>query len=358
MPPLNATDGIDDSSFHNEDHRQQVNNRSTSELKSELCRTQVRCEELEHDRNYSAAKATELQGVLNSYKTNDVQQALMFKSMQVAEVSMEVDRLHVQLKKLAGENERIQKERDADRTKMLELSNVVRSLQYASYDSDEEDEVEEEILTPEKALDMTLKNLKVHVECLEEERQRLSLKCKSQSGAIASLNKDNELKEVKINMLEELFRSMNEERNGSGEDKNQRPTPRQPVVPLKKTKSEPRLIVEMQAAVCRRSGFGRLLSVPVLSAPKRAASEDEKVDPTKARRMEVAVNKLEASYTGPIRNGLPHGTGTFRFKSGDTYLGEVVAGEMHGKGTLYHRQRELGCSRGVFEHNVFVGAGL
>jgi hypothetical protein len=55
-----------------------------------------------------------------------------------------------------------------------------------------------------------------------------------------------------------------------------------------------------------------------------------------------------------LRNDIPHGTGTIRFNGGDTYLGEVVAGEMHGKGTLYHRNRKM--SRGTFEHNVFLGA--
>ena len=70
--------------------------------------------------------------------------------------------------------------------------------------------------------------------------------------------------------------------------------------------------------------------------------------------MDVVVGDLSAVYTGTLKEGLPHGTGTFRFKNGDTYLGEVLAGKMHGKGTLYHRAKELGILRGVFEDNEFI----
>ena len=76
--------------------------------------------------------------------------------------------------------------------------------------------------------------------------------------------------------------------------------------------------------------------------------------PSKTGRMDVVVGDLSAVYTGSLKEGLPHGTGTFRFKNGDTYLGEVVDGKMHGKGTLYRRAKELGISRGVFEDNEFI----
>jgi hypothetical protein len=53
---------------------------------------------------------------------------------------------------------------------------------------------------------------------------------------------------------------------------------------------------------------------------------------------------------GPMgKNGLPNGTGTIRFKNGNTYLGEVKDGEMYGKGTLYQ-----GCSNMRRGNNVFA----
>ena len=51
--------------------------------------------------------------------------------------------------------------------------------------------------------------------------------------------------------------------------------------------------------------------------------------------------------------GLPHGTGTLRFDNGDTYLGEMKYGDMHGNGTMYSRQK--GTKRGIFKHNKYVG---
>jgi hypothetical protein len=45
------------------------------------------------------------------------------------------------------------------------------------------------------------------------------------------------------------------------------------------------------------------------------------------------INNKKASYTGPLRENLPNGTGVVRFESRETYFGEVVNGEMHGHGT-------------------------
>jgi hypothetical protein len=46
----------------------------------------------------------------------------------------------------------------------------------------------------EKALDMTLKNIKFQIEFLEDERQKMALKCISQASTIETLKKDSELK--------------------------------------------------------------------------------------------------------------------------------------------------------------------
>ena len=318
-------------------------------LRSELCQMQVRCEELEQDRKYNVVRANELQEIVKAYQADEVQDILMKKSMQVAEISMEVDRLHGQIRKLIEENEQIKRERDADRLKMVNLSNVVRSIQNASAESDDEseddveDEDEDEVLTPEKALDMTLKNMKYQIETLEDERQKLSIICKGQVKTISSLKKDNELMEVRVEMLEELLRMHHLDRTSTPLPPPEHNEPSRPQ--LSKTSSVPHLGPQR-----RMKGMERMNSVPKNIVSNRKKQEES----GKTRRMEVTVAGCEATYTGPLLNGSPHGVGTLRFKNGDTYLGEMVAGEMHGKGTLYHREREQGILRGMFEHNVFT----
>jgi hypothetical protein len=77
--------------------------------------------------------------------------------------------------------------------------------------------------------------------------------------------------------------------------------------------------------------------------------------PTRARRMKVSMNGLDGAYTGPLSSsGLPNGTGTIRFKNGDTYLGDLRDGKLHGKGAMYFGAKDKTTIRGKFENNVLV----
>jgi hypothetical protein len=296
-----------------------------AKLRSELGHILVRYEELEQDRNYNAMKANELQNVLNAFKMGEIHEVLLTKSLQLAQVLTEVDCLCVQLKK-------IQKERDEGKSKQLALSVVVRSLQSVTTSDSEDDEDEDGdqvILTAEKALDMTLKNMKLQVEYHEDENQKLAQRCKLHERTIESLTKENDLNAVKVEMLEEILRALNEEHHSKPASETASPAiPKETVkVLLEKTPSN--------------------WSVPALKFTTKMNTLND--DPSVNGRLE------EASYTGPISDGIPNGTGIVRFKNGDTYLGEIVNGEMHGKGTLYyHQSRELGMQRGQFEHNVFM----
>jgi len=72
----------------------------------------------------------------------------------------------------------------------------------------------------------------------------------------------------------------------------------------------------------------------------------------KARRMPVEINGMEGSYTGPTNEGgLPHGTGTIRFRNGDTYLGALDNGKMHGRGAIYFANKRKPTFRGDFVAN-------
>merc|ERR1712176_266608 len=118
-------------------------------------------------------------------------------------------------------------ERDNAKKETLELSVVVRSLQNVTTismdnkksdsdsddeDDDDDDESEEVVLTPETALDLTLSNLKEHIEMLEDGLQTSSNLNSTQKKEIAALEMDNLLQKTKIGLLEEPFRELNAHR--------------------------------------------------------------------------------------------------------------------------------------------------
>jgi hypothetical protein len=368
MSPLNTGNHdiefffrVDNKHEERDDVRPSTTSSRKADNRNELCRLQVRCEDLEQDRNYHAVKANELQEI------DDIIQEtlLMKKSMQIAEASMDVDRLHLHIRKLEANINGMKTERETERVNMIHLSGTVRSLQ-SCQESDEEEEEEEEdeaLLTPEKALDMTVKNLKFQIEFLEDERQKMTLKCMSQANTIETLKKDNELKEVRTRIFEELFRSLNNAERRSCQQA-QETTAVVAKPSLEKTKSKSSLAStrnNMIISFCRRNRLLKKMNLvhSVLTTSEKAevlsSLKDTNIDPNNAWRVEIKIGDLEGQYNGPLRYSLPHGTGTIRFRNGDTYLGELVDGEMHGKGSLYHRSKDSGTSRGYFEHNVFVG---
>ena len=89
---------------------------------------------------------------------------------------------------------------------------------------------------------------------------------------------------------------------------------------------------------------------PYSTSNNRAARHDD--SPNMIRRLAVNINGLEGSYTGPLGpNGLPNGTGTIRFKNGDTYLGTLKDGQLHGKGAMYYASNRKTTFRGTFVNN-------
>jgi hypothetical protein len=333
MAPL-ETDPSIDASFHYGEDVCRARDEAAG-LRSEVCQLRVRMEEIEEERNFNAAKANEFQDILSTFKKEHVHEELVKKSLQVAEMSMSLDSLKSQIRTLTAENEKLRNASAEDRSKMTDLSGVVRSLQgYASCESDEEDEDEEEVvLTAEKALDMTLKNMKFHIEVLEDELQDRSVKCKDQERKIAKLEKESDLKNLKVEMLEELFRSLNHQ-----ERIDESPTKPQ----LAKANSSPDLFKN-----------GKPLSTR--ARPRRSARATPASLKGGREKIIIKAGGIEGAYTGPLKDGKPNGTGTIRFTNGDTYLGEVADGKMHGKGTLYRSSRAgSGISRGMFENNEFM----
>jgi len=76
-------------------------------------------------------------------------------------------------------------------------------------DDDDSEEEEEIILTPETALDLTLGNLKEHIELLEDGLQSSTTVNATQKKQIFDLENEKHINQLKIGMLEDLFRELN-----------------------------------------------------------------------------------------------------------------------------------------------------
>ncbi|KAG7374048.1 hypothetical protein IV203_013143 [Nitzschia inconspicua] len=328
-----------------------------SRLREETCALRTRVEELEEERNFHATKASELTSLINTIKTDGANAALVKKVMQVADLKIEIQKLKKEKEDILQENVRFQRQRDCAHKELEDLSVVVRSLQTSVYAEDEafepgdEEEEEEIVLTAEKALDMTLGNMKAHIEVLEDALQAKAAQYKECKKKAFLLQKDNEVNIVKIEMLEELFRELNQNRSEEAAHVTTVPIARETTVGYEMSVSVPsRKIGER----LRRSFGGKENESSVASPATNNSVESTHRPGGQMKNLKICFRKagLEGIYTGPVKDGLPHGVGTIRFTNGDTYLGEMYGGKMSGKGALYTKSR--GIFRGRFENNKFV----
>jgi hypothetical protein len=174
----------------------------------------------------------------------------------MSQIRSQLDSVLDENKKLQAENAKVLAERDSCRQMLKEMSWLVRSLQRSScFDVEEhiQEEQDNDLLTPGRAMEMTLNNNKSCIERLDDERQRLSRelvvdrqeqmrmedflgrhkameltmeimkshiqdlevekeglvsKCEAQHAVIASLEEQEELKVAKVEILEGMVRAL------------------------------------------------------------------------------------------------------------------------------------------------------
>lgn len=194
-------------------------------LRQEICQLRIRLEEVEEESKFHAAKANELTELLmNSNNGNGVDETALKQSEALAKKDCQIESLEKKITKLETEKALLGVERDNAKKEMVEMSKVVRSLQnvakgspdnsYHEYDDEEDDEDDESedeavVLTPDTALDLTLGNLKDHIEMLEDGLQASSNLNSTQKNAISSLQQDIKAQQAQIGMLEALFKDLN-----------------------------------------------------------------------------------------------------------------------------------------------------
>lgn len=157
------------------------------ELKGDLRDARIAYEFLEQERTFHAAKAVELQEVLDSRGNNDLAEKLVEKSVAIAEMSMEIDRLKMQLQEAGKEKVLMDQEREASVEMMAELSKFIRrqKLELDGRNSD----IDEEENDP--------RVLKKKIQTVENERDDFIKKCKGLEQMVDALKVKNSEREIK-----------------------------------------------------------------------------------------------------------------------------------------------------------------
>lgn len=197
-------------------------------LRREICQLRIRLEEVEGESKFNAAKANELTELLCNSNSGASHDLVLQQSEELAKRACQIESLEKKITNSTTEKALLEIERDKAKKETVQLSSVVRSLQNVTTlsmdhkdgendteggngnaDDDDDSDDEEIVLTPETALDLTLGNLKDHIEMLEDGLQGSSHLNAIQKQKIDALEKDNQLNQVKIGTLEELFRELN-----------------------------------------------------------------------------------------------------------------------------------------------------
>ncbi|KAL3941152.1 MAG: hypothetical protein SGBAC_004434 [Bacillariaceae sp.] len=190
-------------------------------LHNSISQLEVQVANVENERNYHATKAMELMSVVNSQGKHDT---LVDKSLQIAELSMAIDKLKEQIGKSTAEKEKLLRERETEKSMLQEiLRSIPKESSGRSYRSinsglivtlstDEESSLDDDLsLNSKKALDNSFMQIKIYIATLETERKELKTKCKSQERRTLRLERKNEELQGKLDMLERRSRSAAEE---------------------------------------------------------------------------------------------------------------------------------------------------
>ena len=176
-------------------------------LRLRLAETKKQNAVLSKDLKFQEVKSQQMTNVLESLETSETHEILLDKALQLAEVSTEVDHLRSKCRQM-------QQERKEEKKKLIGLRAIVRSLQLLTHE-EVHDDLEEEFmedddldsvrLDAEKAVDMTLRYLKLRVEHLEEQQTTMAQEVEARDRHIENLEKENGLLKAKVDMLGELF---------------------------------------------------------------------------------------------------------------------------------------------------------
>jgi hypothetical protein len=170
-----------------------------ADLKRILGNVRESYEQLEHESNFNRIKAIELYDIAQMKGCeDDLHDKLVLKSMQNAELSLDSEKLKHELRQANSCILNLGKERENSKRMLLELADIVRTLQSV--------QVDYEVTSADKSYlrgqDASVRNIKNKVEAIMHDRNRLVSRCNK-------LEAENKQKSDQIIALEAQFHLLN-----------------------------------------------------------------------------------------------------------------------------------------------------
>ncbi|KAL3904789.1 MAG: hypothetical protein SGILL_009932, partial [Bacillariaceae sp.] len=175
-------------------------------LRQSLARMRNEYEELQEDSKFHQAKVTELSEMLTSKsnkrgKNND-HDRLIQKTQENTELSIKIQSLQAKMKHYDSQVESLNKEKHESKRLLLEMSDIVRTLQSVqiSYDASAVNDSSNPSYIG--AQQQSIKKIKLKIEAIMSDRSLLVRRCKE-------LEKEGAEQEHKIRVLESQFHCLN-----------------------------------------------------------------------------------------------------------------------------------------------------
>lgn len=184
--------------YHNpyKEHEEQLSavQEENLRLKTSLARVQNEYEELRDESNYQRAKVSELTELVkssssqspvfvqpqtvvappNEFADSAIHKSLIEKSLQNAELTLNYDKLKIELNQANAKMKDLQLQKRANGKLLLEMSDVIRTLNAV--------DIEYDAYTPKgqkvSAQEQSVKNIKLKVDAMLKNRNALMLKCR------------------------------------------------------------------------------------------------------------------------------------------------------------------------------------
>ena len=172
------------------------------ELKSRLRNVEVAHQDLEFEVNFHKAKAEELQDIIQARTEDQIHEKLVSKALHNAELSHELKKVNAELKEARLEMERLSKERVTDKSILLQLSDIVRTLQHVPVDYEKVSASTEN----GNHQDASLANIRRKIETMMEDRMNIIDTCQWLQDEITA-------KDHRIEELEAKLYSQNDDAN-------------------------------------------------------------------------------------------------------------------------------------------------
>ncbi|KAG7341532.1 hypothetical protein IV203_023484 [Nitzschia inconspicua] len=210
-------------------HELQAKESAFQDLQNNFDDQVIKIQDLEETCVARSAKVSQLVQVIAAKKTSEIQEALLEKSLQVADLIQERHKLERNIVNLEEElattkvmATKLKQDRDKNNKLLLELSDIVRTLNTIAVEYEKVDNktTDDDSATSNSSASMPmnqpLRNVKRKIQAIEHDRQRLVRERDL-------LKLDNEAKDAQIADLEKSFRLLNDKvrlKNGDGYDCN------------------------------------------------------------------------------------------------------------------------------------------